>query len=126
MDKSKVSDFNKNSYQESVLHEDKHVIITNNEIIIKCYYFPFAGEKKISFKQIKKIELINIGSLTGKLKVWGMNYKLLWFHFDAGRLFKNHGIVIDIGKYIKPAITPEDINKVFHILQGKIFLKIEL
>ena len=61
-----------------------------------------------------------MNSFSGKLKIWGMNYKLWWFHADTGRMFKDQCLVIDLGSIVKPAITPDDIKQVFDILSDKI------
>ena len=40
-----------------ILYEDKDVTITDREIIIKYYYFPFGNKKKIPFSKIKGVEM---------------------------------------------------------------------
>jgi hypothetical protein len=124
MENKKIKDLETSSNiskeEKMILYEDKYIVITNEFITIKAYYFPFAISKTIPFSKIKRIDISEINSLTGKLKIWGMNYKMFWFHFDATRMFKNQCIVLDTGACIKPAITPDNMIQVFGILNDKI------
>ena len=36
-----------------VAYEDKDVVITDKDIKIKCYFFPFGNSKTIPFRKIK-------------------------------------------------------------------------
>lgn len=53
-----------------VLYEDKDVTITDKEVIIKCYFFPFGNSKTIPYRKIKSVEMKNFA---WKGKLWGMN-----------------------------------------------------
>lgn len=103
-----------------IVYRDKYITINNDELTINCYYFPLPLKKTIKIKRIKKIDLINLNTFTGKLKVWGMNYKMHWFHLDANRVFKSQCILLDLGTCIKPAITPDNILQVYEILCEKL------
>lgn len=34
---------------KNILYEDKDVTITDNEVIIRCYFFPFGNSKTITY-----------------------------------------------------------------------------
>lgn len=36
----------------NILYEDKDVIIRDDRLIIKCYFFPFGNKKTIYFNEI--------------------------------------------------------------------------
>ena len=44
----------------NILYEDKDVIITDKEVIIKCYFFPFGNSKTIPYSDINQIDLYKL------------------------------------------------------------------
>lgn len=102
----------------SILYEDELVICDNHALTIKTYYFP-AGSKRIPYASIRRIEEHSMGALSGKLRIWGMGLAPYWFHLDLRRPTKNKAIILDVGKSIKPVITPRDHTRVLDILMEK-------
>lgn len=51
--------------------------------------------------------------------MWGMSWKhwWRWFPLDISRHKKKKFIEIDLGKLVVPAITPEDPERLFQLLQ---------
>ena len=101
-----------------ILYKDKHVTIYRGHIIIHCYYFPIATSKIILFEDIKKFSIQEMTTFNGKYRLWGLNIQCLWFHLDALRFQKSKCIILDLGTCIKPAITPENVEIVYSILQA--------
>lgn len=103
-----------------ILYEDKFVKITDNDLTIFWYYFPFGNNKIISLKDIKNIELEELTLLKGKYKLWGMNLNLIWFAMDFKRPKRHNFISIDTTKKIKPAFTSDKTEEIYNILKAKL------
>jgi len=101
-------------------YEDTQIIISENKIEIKNYYFPTAESKIIDFSEIKNINQIALNFLNGRGRLWGMSLAPYWYNWDLRRFGSKKAIVIDLGKLVNPAITPENHEKVLKILQDKI------
>ncbi|GAB4527217.1 MAG: hypothetical protein Tsb0014_07800 [Pleurocapsa sp.] len=104
------------------LYQDKYIVCDESAITIYWYYFPLGTSKTIPYNQIKQVTQVKLTWFQGKLRIWGIDTLPYWFHLDLLRPTKNKFIAIDNGKFIQPAITPQDIDTVFTILQDKIKL----
>jgi hypothetical protein len=49
-----------------------------------------------------------MGAMTGRARIWGTANPGLWAHLDPQRPRKRTGLVLDLGRRVKPFITPED------------------
>lgn len=103
----------------NIIYEDENLICDNFGITIKWYFFPF-GEKKIPYNSIRNVAERSMELFSGQGRIWGMDLSPEWFHLDPKRPFKDKCIVIDIGEWIKPTITPENHNRVWQILQEQV------
>lgn len=99
----------------SILFEDKDVKITSKEVIIKCYYFPFAISKKIPISNIKFISFRNF-AFRGNFWGFDIEEKDCWMPPDLNRLDYDHFIAIDVGEKIIPSFTCTDMEKAYKIL----------
>jgi hypothetical protein len=104
----------------NVIYEDTQIIIDDEKVEIKRYYFPTGKSKKIKFSEIKKIEEIELDFYNGKGRIWGMGLAPYWFNWDNNRFWRKKAIIIDLGKNISPAITPDNLSEVLKILNDKI------
>lgn len=55
---------------DTILYEDNNMKLTNKELILFLYWFPFGFTKKIRMEKIKKIIVEKRGPLGSKK--WGM------------------------------------------------------
>jgi hypothetical protein len=60
-----------------------------------------------------------LGALTGRLRIWGSGDPRLWWHLDPGRPRKRTALVIDLGRRVRPAITPDDPGAVLRIIEER-------
>ncbi|MEZ0371290.1 MAG: hypothetical protein ACAI44_19505 [Candidatus Sericytochromatia bacterium] len=102
----------------SILYEDKYLICDDDSITIKEYYFPF-GSKRIPYASIRKLEEKELGVFSGRYRFWGMDLEPYWYHLDWQRASKRHGIVLDLGEWIKPVVTPAQHDMVLAVLKEK-------
>lgn len=112
----------------TIIYEDERVICDEEGITIKGFYQPIGDDKKILYADINSLKIKKINPFAGLSQIWGNGDSSLqgskdtnhyWFAFDFKRLFKNKAIIIDDGSLIKSATTPENVERVFQILQER-------
>lgn len=101
-----------------ILYEDKYLVCDEDAITIKEYYFPF-GSKRLPYKAIKKVREMELGVMSGRFRIWGMDLAPYWYHLDMERPKKRRSIVLETGEMIKPALTPEQHDMVLAVLKEK-------
>jgi len=102
-----------------MVYDDGLITCDDERIVIRRYY-PW-GPKRIPYSSIKGVRSI---SLTGANKVrrwriWGSGDFVHWWNFDPSRTQKTTALVLDVGRHIRPTITPDDPAAVERILLGQ-------
>ncbi len=105
---------------KSMLYDDGSLQITDSEIVIHKFYFPFGRPRRVRFDSIRRAELKPLTFRDGKARLWGMGLRPIWFHLDAMRFFKKHFVEIDTGATVKIGLTPVRLGDFFQALQAKI------
>jgi hypothetical protein len=105
-----------------ILYKDKSISITDRDITIDSYYFPMGQAKVIPWQKVKSVSVEPVTLLNGKYRMWGMGLKPYWFNSDW-RTDKKFMFVIDTGKLIKSAITPEDFDSARTAVEKKILIR---
>ena len=105
--------------KKQILYDDKDVTITNENIKIKCYFFPFANSKTIPFSKIKFVEMKNFA---WKGKHWGMNVTEwgYWMPGDAKRWDYDKFVAVETGSSITPSFTCTNMDQAYRILNEAI------
>ncbi|MEY9872711.1 hypothetical protein ABH931_002188 [Streptacidiphilus sp. MAP12-33] len=99
---------------------DDGTIICDDEGITVRRYYPW-GAKRIPYASIRGVETL---PLTGANKVrrwriWGSGDFVHWWNLDARRPRKDVALVLDVGRRVRPTITPDDATAVARIIAGK-------
>jgi hypothetical protein len=102
----------------TVLYEDSKVVLDDDAITIRSYYFPCVA-KRIPYRAIRGVEDRRMGLWT-RLRIWGTSDLRRWFHLDFERPLKKRAIVLDVGGWVRPGLTPDDHDRVLRILRQKI------
>jgi hypothetical protein len=102
------------------LYEDAGLLLDNDGITIRRYYFPFATAKRISYSAIQGIKAEPISWKSGKGRFWGASDPRYWFPLDIHRGKKPTLLVIDVGRRVKACITPEDPDRVIALLRERV------
>ena len=102
----------------AILYEDSVLVCDDEAITIKTYYFP-VGSKRIPYGDIRFVQPVTMGLMTGKYRIWGMGLSPHWLHFDPSRPRKTEALILDVGGWIKPFITPDDCAAVHDVLKSK-------
>ncbi|MEY4632341.1 MAG: hypothetical protein RIQ81_2461 [Pseudomonadota bacterium] len=101
------------------IYDDSLVACGSDGILVRNFYFPSRRARKIAWTEIRSARRKNLGLLSGKWRIWGMDLQRIWFHRDLMRPFKQEAIVIDVGGLLKIGITPKDLEKVFAIIKQR-------
>jgi len=81
-------------------------------------YFMWGGSKKIEYGDIQSVRSWQMGTLTGKWRIWGSGDFKHWFNLDSGRPSKSVGLVIDVGKHWLPVVTPDRPDELTEVLRS--------
>ena len=92
-------------------YNDGSIECDSTSIRIRGYYFPW-GAKVIPYSAVKGIQRVDLGTLRGKLRIWGTANMKYWANLDTKRPSKRVGLILDLGKAVKPFITPDDADAV--------------
>jgi hypothetical protein len=104
---------------KQVLYDDGLVTLDLDGLTIERYYFPLGASKRIPYAQIKGVQERHMGALTGKGRLWGSGDLRHWFPLDPSRPQKEKALVLDVGTWVRPVITPEYPDRVLALLQER-------
>lgn len=102
----------------SHLYQDSKIICDSEGISIRWYYFPF-GTKRIPYTRLRSITQLEIGPWTGQWRIWGTGNPRYWLNLDSNRPNKTVALIFDIGKWVRPVLTPEDAPAFLRVLEEK-------
>lgn len=102
-------------------YEDDAIALNETGITIKHYYLP-GRPRHITYEEIVRAGLISLGFATGRYQLIGFSPGRLrhFFHWDRRRSTKRRGVSLDIGRWRRLAITPDDPEGVIGMIQGRI------
>ncbi|MGH3744469.1 MAG: hypothetical protein ACRDTP_06385 [Mycobacteriales bacterium] len=89
------------------MYADRWIRCTDDAVVVRGYYFPW-GAKHIPYDRIKKISRVAMTFSRGKGRVWGTASPTLWASFDPVRGNKSTALVLDLGRTVRPFLTPDD------------------
>jgi hypothetical protein len=102
-------------------YEDRWIACAPDGIQIRGYYFPW-GTKRIAYDAIRAIRRVHIGVLTGKGRIWGTANPRYWANLDPGRPRKKTALILDLGRSVRPYITPDDPDAVEAVIRERAHL----
>ena len=97
------------------MYDDGRIACSDTGLVIRIYY-PW-GAKRIPYERIRSVKRRQMGTWSGKWRIWGSGDFKHWFNLDARRPRKEWALVIDMGKRVEPVITPDDVDKVISVLR---------
>lgn len=102
------------------IYSDSLVIITDDAIIFKRYYYPKREPKRVMFSDIKRIVPKKPALWNGKWRLHGTGTFTTWFPEDQNRPTRDRIFFVKLKKqWIKIAFTVEDSRRVEEILREK-------
>lgn len=93
-------------------YDDGLVACTEDALVIRRYYFPLASSKTIPYSKIHSIE----SRPASRGRVWGTGNFVDWHNFDVGRPRKKTALAINLGRHIRPVVTPDNPGEVIRVL----------
>ncbi|WP_221936700.1 PH domain-containing protein [Skermania sp. ID1734] len=78
---------------------------------MRGYYFPW-GTKHIPYADIKSVRRVQLSAARGKGRIWGTSNPRYWAHLDPRRPRKSVGLILDLGRWVRPLLTPDDADAV--------------
>jgi hypothetical protein len=98
------------------LYRDRWIECTPTQLVIHGYYFPFGFPKRIPYTRIREVERFSLSVWRGKWRIWGTTLPRYWGNLDPARPRKEVGLILRLGKFVSPWITPDDPDKVEAII----------
>lgn len=100
----------------AVLYDDGKIVVDDEGITLRRYYFPIATGKRIPYERIQGVTVRPMGWLRGKGRVWGSARPRYWLPLDLSRPKKDTLVVLDLGRFVRPAFSPDDPSRVADLL----------
>ena len=83
-------------------------MLHDDELLIRRYYTPFGGPKRVERGRIRQVRPRTLGMGSGQYRLWGAGLPRFWYHYDAKRPAREVGLELDLGRRIRPVVTPAD------------------
>ncbi len=100
------------------LYQDQRVTCTDDAVVIRWYYL-WGGDKRIPYTSIRSARRVELSALRGKPRIWGTANLRYWANLDPGRPGKLMALILDVGKAVRPYITPDDVPAVEEVLRER-------
>ena len=97
-------------------YDDGLIACASDELVIRRYSL-LLRPRRIPYAEIRRVTKVQLRGLQ-KWRIWGGDVRH-WFNFDARRPDKQVALVLDVGKHVKPTITPDDPQHVVDVLQRR-------
>jgi hypothetical protein len=98
-------------------YREKGIVCADDILEIRHYYL--WGSKKVAYRSILGVQRVTMAALKGKGRIWGTANSAYWTNLDTMRPSKKEGLILDLGKRVKPFITPDDPDRVETIIRDR-------
>jgi hypothetical protein len=95
---------------------DRWITCDDEGVEIRGYYFPW-GTKHIAYGTIRAVRRVEMTALRGKGRIWGTANPRYWASLDPKRPTKSVGLILEVGHFVRPFITPDDPDTVEAIIK---------
>jgi hypothetical protein len=102
-------------------YHDNTVTCSDDAVELRGYYIPW-GTKKIPYSSIRDVQRVETAALRGRARIWGTANPGLWANLDTSRPKKKVALILDLGKSVKPFITPDDPDVVESLIRERAHL----
>jgi len=99
----------------SGVYRDRWIACTPEAVRIRGYYVPW-GTKTIPYTAIRGVRRVALTPLNGGGRIWGTASPRYWASLDPRRMSKKAALVLDLGRFVHPFITPDDVDAVLRII----------
>ncbi|UKY47527.1 PH domain-containing protein [Streptomyces inhibens] len=102
----------------SGIYRDRWIECTSDSVRIRAYYFPW-GTKTIPYRSLRSVRSVEMGLFSGQARIWGTANPRYWASLDPGRPSKKVGLILDLGRFVHPFITPDDPEAVKAVIRER-------
>lgn len=102
-------------------YADARVECVAEGVRLHWYYFAW-GTTQIPCGSIRALRRVEIGALTRRARVWGTAKPGYWTNFDPTRPRTTIALLVDLGRRVKPFITPDDPDAVEALIRERAHL----
>jgi hypothetical protein len=88
------------------LYEDRWISCGDDGIRVRWYYL--WGTKRIPYRSVRGIKRVRLTPVRGKARIWGTANPRYWASLDPKRATKQTALVLDLGRFVRPFLSPED------------------
>jgi hypothetical protein len=99
-------------------YSDRWITCTGDGVEIRGYYFPW-GTKRVPYGSVRAVRRVQMTALRGKGRIWGTANPRYWASLDPQRPSKKVGLILEIGHFVRPFITPDDPDAVEAIIRER-------
>lgn len=99
------------------LYDDGLVELDEQGLTLRRYYFPLATSKRIAYRDIRDVERRAMGLWIGKGRLWGSGDLRHWAPLDLHRPGKDIALILDLGRFVRPVVSPDDPDRVLTVLR---------
>lgn len=99
------------------LFREDGIIGDGTSVTLRRYY-PWAS-KRVPYSSIKAVQRITLTGLRGRGRLWGTLNPRYWANLDTKRTKKTVGLILDVGKHVRPYVTPDDTDALESLLREK-------
>ena len=99
-------------------YEDTGIVLDEVGITINNYIYP-GHRRTIPYTSIHDHEVIELGALTGRHRLVGFGCRRPrhFFHWDRKRGSKKQSVALDVGRFVRPVISPERTDELLRSLE---------
>lgn len=105
------------SENRRALYDDGRIACDEEGLVVKGYY-PW-GAKRVPYSSLKGVQNLPLTGVNKvrRWRIWGSGDFVHWWNRDPSRPHKTVALVLDVGRRIRPVITPDDPRTVERILK---------
>lgn len=98
------------------MYDDGTIRCDEQAVTIRRYY-PW-GAKRIPYTSIEGVQRLPLTGVNSgrRWRIWGSGDLRHWWNFDPHRPRKDTALVLDVGRRMRPTITPDDPDAVERVL----------
>jgi hypothetical protein len=101
---------------DDVLYDDGRIACDEIGLTIRWYYL--WGSKRIPYRSIRSVERLALG--VRRWRIWGSGDLVHWWNLDRTRPGKKVALALDVGRRVRPTITPDEPEQVERILREQL------
>lgn len=105
-------------WHRGVLYHDGRVTLDKHGITVHGYYMPF-GRKRIPYGQIREVYEWSLSG-SRSYRVHGPGRGRVWYARDPRRGQRTVALLLDIGTWLCPVITPDEPGRVRDLLRERL------